>query len=78
MKKYNKIFKTSDLKEIDRYTVEHEPISSSLLMKRAAEAIACRLLKIFPNNSIFNIVSGVGNNGGDGFALAGLLLEKGH
>ena len=78
MKKYNKIFKTSDLKEIDRYTVEHEPISSSLLMKRAAEAIACRLLKIFPNNSIFNIVSGVGNNGGDGFALAGLLLEKGY
>ena len=78
MKKYNKIFETSDLKEIDRYTIEHEPISSSLLMKRAAKVFTSRLLKIFPNNSIFNIVSGVGNNGGDGFAIAGILLEKGY
>jgi NAD(P)H-hydrate repair Nnr-like enzyme with NAD(P)H-hydrate epimerase domain len=31
-----KIFKSSQIREIDNYTIEHEPVSSVELMERAA------------------------------------------
>lgn len=38
-----KIFPTADIREIDRYTIEHEPIASIDLMERASAAIARRI-----------------------------------
>jgi len=36
MRMLNKIFKTLQIAELDRYTIEHEPIKSIDLMERAA------------------------------------------
>jgi NAD(P)H-hydrate epimerase len=35
-----KIFTTAQIRELDKYTIEHEPIASLELMERAARAIA--------------------------------------
>lgn len=77
MLKNNKIFKTSDLRELDKYTIENEPITSLNLMERAATVFTEKLLIFFPNSYIFNILAGPGNNGGDGYVVARLLHEKG-
>ncbi len=73
-----KIFSTSQIREIDRLTIENEPISSISLMERAADAILRWFSEnISPNNKIF-VFAGNGNNGGDGFALARMLIETGY
>ena len=74
-----KIFPTSAIKQIDAYTIEHEPIASIDLMERAAvaltEAIATRWDD--PSTPIV-IFAGPGNNGGDALAVARLLADRGY
>lgn len=77
MEMLNPVFKTAQLGTIDRYTIEHEPIKSIDLMERAARNFTKKMLKKFPEFRKFCIVAGRGNNGGDGFAIARLLQEKG-
>lgn len=72
-----KIFKASEIKEIDRYTIENEPISSIGLMQRAAQAFADKLTNIFLSDYSVKIFAGKGNNGGDAYFVAKILLEKG-
>ena len=72
-----KIFNAKDVAEIDKYTIEHEPITSLELMERAAEKATARLMDILGYNPVFNIISGSGNNGGDGFVMGRLLAERG-
>jgi len=72
-----KVFNASQIREWDKYTIEHEPISSIDLMERAARACVNIILRISETNSSFIIFAGPGNNGGDGFAIARLLLEAG-
>lgn len=61
----------------DRYTIEETGIPSLVLMERAAlktvETIRNR--KIDTSRAL--VVCGSGNNGGDGFAIARLLIEEG-
>jgi len=72
-----KILTASQTREADTFTILHEPIPSIELMERASLAF----LKAF--NSYANqvqkiyVVAGPGNNGGDGFAIARLLVEQG-
>lgn len=73
-----KLIRGSFIGEIDRYTIEHEPIASIDLMERASVAI----LKAFvahhsASNAVF-IFAGPGNNGGDGLALARHLVLLGY
>ena len=77
MLKNNKIFKTSDLQKLDKYTIENEPVTSLDLMERAATVFTEKLLIFFPNSHIFNILAGSGNNGGDGYVVARLLCQNG-
>jgi|SRR5690554_15023 len=75
-----KVFTTEAVRAADQYTVEHEPISSINLMKRAAtrayDAIWNQLLdKNEPHH--FNIFCGMGNNGGDGLVMAAKFVEAG-
>ncbi len=74
---YRKIFKTSELRELDEYTIENEPITSLNLMERAASLLTQKLLIFFSRGHIFNILAGSGNNAGDGYVVARLLNEKG-
>ncbi|SJZ33184.1 NAD(P)H-hydrate dehydratase [Sediminibacterium ginsengisoli] len=64
------------LKAWDAYTIQQEPVSSTDLMERAAMACTGWLLTHF-NNREFMIFCGKGNNGGDGLAIARLLLQHG-
>ena len=69
-----KIFPTSVIKQLDAYTIEHEPITSINLMERAASVITDALLALFPNaETPFVVFAGAGNNGGDGLAVARML-----
>lgn len=83
-----KILSAEQIRTADRYTIEHEPIASIDLMERAATACVKWLLRSgqLPLSSrrgvrgeaqkeVF-IFCGTGNNGGDGLAIARMLLKK--
>lgn len=72
---YMKIFKASEVSELDKYTIDYESITSLDLMERAACALTEKLLIFFSRDHIFNILAGCGNNAGDGYAVARLLNE---
>jgi NAD(P)H-hydrate epimerase len=73
-----KFFSSDKIRALDAYTIVHEPIASINLMERAAEQLAGWIIKRFPKDTGFKIVAGPGNNGGDGFALARILVRKGY
>lgn len=72
------LFNAQQIREWDAFTIANEPIRSIDLMERAANACLEKLLTLFGKEQTFYIFCGKGNNGGDGFALARLLLEKGY
>ncbi len=63
-----KILNPQQISALDKYTIEHEPITSIDLMQRAANYCGDWILKNISNTS-FYIFAGTGNNGGDGLAL---------
>lgn len=70
-----KIFTSEQVRQIDKYTIENEPISSANLMERAAQQIAGWLTAHYDQRHSFTVFSGPGNNGGDGLAVARILLQ---
>jgi NAD(P)H-hydrate epimerase len=71
-----KIPDATQIRAWDEYTISHEHIPSVSLMERAA---AQSVQWIEENNMLsypFIIFCGKGNNGGDGLAIARMLLEK--
>lgn len=70
-----KIFSTGQIHEIDDYTIKKEQILSIELMERAANAVVKWITNEFGSGYEFKIICGLGNNGGDGLAIARLLLE---
>jgi NAD(P)H-hydrate epimerase len=68
-----KIFRTGQIKEIDKLTIESEPIASIDLMERAADQLQRWFARNFDRSRRVIIFAGPGNNGGDGLALARLL-----
>ncbi|UBM59798.1 NAD(P)H-hydrate dehydratase [Marinilongibacter aquaticus] len=71
-----KILTAAQTAQADKYTIEHEPISSIDLMERAATACANWLIRKFNQQTKIAICCGPGNNGGDGLAIARLLIEN--
>jgi len=72
-----KILSAEEIRQWDQYTIENEPILSIQLMERAAAKCSEWLLQQYPDAGSFAIFCGKGNNGGDGLAIARLLIEKG-
>ncbi|MFP4448934.1 MAG: NAD(P)H-hydrate dehydratase [Bacteroidales bacterium] len=72
-----KVLKSSQVKEVDAYTIENEPILSVNLMERAAGKCTEWLIQHIGIEKRFFIFVGPGNNGGDGLAVARQLAEKG-
>lgn len=69
---------TSFVREADAYTIQNEPIASIDLMERASEAIVRQLvLRLQPTQEVV-VFAGMGNNGGDGLAIARLLAKRGY
>ena len=73
-----KIFTGIQIKELDQYTIEHEPVASIDLMERAARAITRAICERWTNRTPFIVFAGPGNNGGDALAVARLLAEEGY
>jgi NAD(P)H-hydrate epimerase len=72
------ILEVEHIRQWDAYTIANEPISSLLLMERAAGACYDWLMNSGYRNRKFSIFCGKGNNGGDGLVIARLLLQSGH
>jgi NAD(P)H-hydrate epimerase len=69
-----KILSASQIRELDAFTIQHEPIVSIDLMERAASAFCHWFTSKFPDrNRKIHIFCGPGNNGGDGLAIARIL-----
>lgn len=71
-----KILSAAEIREWDQYTIRQEPIASIDLMERASAACVQWLTKQYPDTASFGIFCGKGNNGGDGLAIARMLLEQ--
>jgi ADP-dependent NAD(P)H-hydrate dehydratase / NAD(P)H-hydrate epimerase len=72
-----KIFSAEQVRAWDAYTVAHEPVASIDLMERAAKNCTNWLLQHFTSETPFHIFCGRGNNGGDGLAIARMLITEG-
>ena len=72
-----KLFTTEQIAELDKFTIENEPISDIDLMERAALQITHRLVKKFNTKQKMIFFAGQGNNGGDALAVARQLAELG-
>ena len=73
-----KIFTSAQIHEHDKYTIEHEPVSSVDLMERAARAITHAIAERWPARTPVVVFAGPGNNGGDALAVARMLADKGY
>lgn len=71
------ILSKEQLKFVDEYTIQHEPITSIYLMERAARACVTNSLKFINDSTEVFVFCGKGNNGGDGLAITRMLIERG-
>lgn len=70
---YKSAVSVETMRESDRYTIENL-VPSKVLMFRAAEGV---YNSVSWDKKRIAIVCGSGNNGGDGYALAGILAKNG-
>lgn len=70
-----KILSSSLLRQWDKYTIEHEPISSIDLMERASSAFCTAFMSKWPTNTPVIVFAGYGNNGGDALAISRILAQ---
>lgn len=71
-----KIVTAKEMREIDRKTIEDYGISGVLLMERAGLAVAAKIKEICGRKRVI-VISGSGNNGGDGLVVARNLHNDG-
>jgi hydroxyethylthiazole kinase-like uncharacterized protein yjeF len=70
-----RILDTKQIRELDAYTIQHEPIASIHLMERASRAFVDWFTLRVDASKKIGVVCGTGNNGGDGLAIARMLHE---
>ena len=71
-----KILPVEKIREADAFTIENEPIDSIDLMERAASKVYEWFMKRCKTKEVsVKIFCGIGNNGGDGLALARMLYS---
>lgn len=70
-----RILNTEQIRALDAHTIRKEPIASIDLMERACRAFVNWFVERFDPTEPVGVVCGTGNNGGDGLAIARLLVE---
>lgn len=73
-----KILSVSQIRELDAWTINHEPIAGIDLMERACKAFVSWFTPSFHTSSRIAVICGTGNNGGDGAGIARLLEAWGY
>ena len=71
-----KIFTSAQIRELDKYTIENEPVKSIDLMERAAKALTRAITDEWSAATPVVVFAGPGNNGGDALAVARMLIEQ--
>ncbi len=69
-----KIFSAAQIRKWDDYTIRHEPVSSINLMERAGMLCCNWITGNVEKDLPYIIFCGTGNNGGDGVAIARMLV----
>lgn len=64
--------------ELDKFTIDHEPISSYNLMERAAQAMTAYITTVWHTDTPVYVMAGPGNNGGDALAIARMMARQGY
>lgn len=75
-----KIFSARQIKDIDTYTIKYKPIDSIDLMEHASKCFFqwfCDQIN-YNQRTPIHVICGQGNNGGDGLAIARMLLANGY
>jgi ADP-dependent NAD(P)H-hydrate dehydratase / NAD(P)H-hydrate epimerase len=72
-----KIFTAAQIRACDAYTIKASAIRSADLMERAATRCVVWLKDRFQKDTLFVVLCGTGNNGGDGLAIARMLHSRG-
>ncbi len=70
------LYTAEQVRELDRLTIEEQGIPGYVLMKRAGRAALRVLLDRWPKPEPITVYCGGGNNGGDGYVVAGLAAQK--
>ena len=71
------VVSNTEMKALERYTIENIGIPSIVLMERAALSVRDEIMSVKGRDDKVLVVCGVGNNGADGLAVARLLHEAG-
>ena len=71
-----KIFTAPQIKALDRRTIKEQNLPTLELMERAAKAFTNWFLKRYDFRQNVQVLCGIGDNGGDGVAIARLLYER--
>lgn len=64
-----------EMNEIDRCTMNEIGLNGEMLMENAGRAVAGKLCKQLKKEDRVAVMIGTGNNGGDGFVIARVLLD---
>lgn len=74
-----KILSVEQIRAADAHTIQHEPIASIDLMERASRAFVNWFCEHFETGNFkIRVFCGLGDNGGDGFAIARMLHALGY
>jgi len=79
-KNYNlptQLYSAQQVRELDRCAIEDFHIPGIRLMRRAGQAVFDQLQRRWPNAKSISVWCGSGNNGGDGYVIAGLACRQG-
>lgn len=71
-----KFFATSQIADLDQYTIENEPIEAIDLMERASEQLDIWIESNYDISHRIAVFAGPGNNGGDALAVSRMLAEE--
>ncbi len=71
-----KILSAEQIRAADQHTINNEPIASIDLMERASRAFVDAIREEIASARKIAVVAGPGNNGGDGLAVARMLLQS--
>ena len=73
-----KVLTAPQMRELDQFTVQTEPLTSLDLMERASVGVVSELTRRWGRETRFVVFAGPGNNGGDALAVSRLLVGKGY
>ena len=72
------LFCTDQIRSIEQRACDQSGMSSWLLMEKAGQAVFSRIIERWPDSKRFLILTGSGNNAGDGYVIAHLALQAGY